>query len=112
MSEDCHDSGGGNAQVEQGSESAIDEIRRSVIPTATVEVYLDDGRVFHYDLSNPDLDMLAAKAREHCSAIIATGYRHNDGNGEFEHYPAHRISKTKVANFVIPTKYPDKVRGT
>lgn len=70
----------------------------------TIEVYIEDGRVFEYDVDSAD------RAREHCAAIAQTGYRHNDGK-VFEHYPAHRISKIKVSK-TIPTKYPDRVRGT
>ncbi len=68
-----------------------------------VQVYLDDGRVFEYEVSNEE------KVREHCSAIIAGGYRHNDGN-VFEHYPPHRILKVKSEK--ISTLYKDKTRGT
>jgi hypothetical protein len=69
-----------------------------------VEVYLDDGRVFEYYVNSEE------KVREHASAIIATGYRHNN-NEIFEHYPPHRILKVKCSDF-INTKYIDKVRGT
>ena len=69
----------------------------------TIKVYLDDGRVFKYDVDS------AAKAREHSAAIIKGGYRHNDGE-EFEHYPVHRILKVKSNN--IPTLYKDEVDGT
>lgn len=68
-----------------------------------IQVYMDDGRVFSYDVESPE------KVREHADAIIKTGYRHNDGK-VFEHYPPHRISKVKSAN--IDTKYPDEVSGT
>jgi hypothetical protein len=68
-----------------------------------IQVYLDDGRIFYYEVNSTE------KVREHTSAIIATGYRHNDGN-VFEHYPPHRINKVKCEN--IPTNYPDKVKGT
>lgn len=68
-----------------------------------ISVYLDDGRVFEYEVDG------AAKAREHCSAIVKGGYRHNDGV-EFEHYPPHRILKVKSHD--IPTLYTDKSRGT
>ena len=68
-----------------------------------ISVYLDDGRVFYYEVES------AAKVREHTSAIIATGYRHNDGK-VFEHYPPHRILKVKSND--IPTNYPDNVEGT
>lgn len=68
-----------------------------------VRVYLDDGRVFKYDVES------AEKVREHASAIVAGGYRHNDGIA-FEHYPPHRILKVK--SYGIPTNYPDTVEGT
>jgi len=70
----------------------------------TIKVYMDDGRVFYYDVESAD------KAREHASAIATEGYRHNDGK-VFEHYPVHRFKKVKVDGF-IPTAYPDKVTGT
>ena len=72
----------------------------------TISVYLDDGRVFSYDIDDPN------KAREHSSAIIATGYRHTENDkGIMEHFPPHRISKIKcVGN--MATKYSDKVIGT
>jgi len=103
MSEDCHDSGGGLAQVKQGSESRV-------ISSATMEVYLDDGKVFEYQVHSEN--NVAAKAREHCSAIINNGYRHNDGKGEFEHYPTHRITKVKVTGIPVDTKYVNAVTGT
>ena len=70
-----------------------------------IRVYLDDGRVFCYSVSS------AEKVREHMSAIVWGGYRHNDGKGLFEHYPPHRISKVQC-NEYIPTNYPDEVEGT
>ena len=69
-----------------------------------IEVYMDDGRVFFYDVATEE------KVREHISAIIKTGYRHNDGK-IFEHYPPHRILKVKF-NGKIETKYIDKPTGT
>lgn len=68
-----------------------------------IEVYLDDGRVFCYEVPS------AEKVREHASAIISGGYRHNDGE-TFEHYPSHRILKVKSKN--IPTRYKDIAIGT
>lgn len=68
-----------------------------------VKVYLDDGRIFKYEVGSSD------KVREHAHAIINSGYRHNDGK-VFEHYPPHRILKVKSEN--IPTNYPDIVEGT
>jgi len=69
----------------------------------TLKVYIDDGRVFIYQVPSAD------KVREHASAIISGGYRHNDGS-TFEHYPPHRILKVKSEN--IPTNYPDITEGT
>jgi hypothetical protein len=70
-----------------------------------VDVYMDDGRVFCYEVVDQH------KAREHAAAIVRDGYRHCDGNGGLEHYPPHRILKVKL-NGGIETDYPDKVRGT
>lgn len=70
----------------------------------TVQVYLDNGIVYEYDVNSPE------KVREHADAIIKTGYRHNDG-AVFEHYGPHRILKVKCSQ-PIPTNYPDRVRGT
>lgn len=73
--------------------------------TYIIKVYLDDGRVFEYDVNSEE------KVREHADAIIKTGYRHNDGKGLFEHYPPYRITKVKCEG-MISTKYPDRVSGT
>ena len=70
----------------------------------TVQVYIDDGRVFEYDVENSE------KVREHAAAIVKTRYRHNNGM-RFEHYPVHRILKVKCSQ-EISTLYPDRVRGT
>lgn len=70
----------------------------------TIKTYLDDGRVFEYEVTGD------GSAREHAAAIVATGYRHNDGE-IFEHYPSHRILKVKVVGS-IPTQYPDRTSGT
>ena len=70
-----------------------------------VQTYLDDGRVFEYSVADE------GKGREHASAIVAGGYRHNPGSGYLEHYPPHRILKVKLVGN-ISTLYPDKVRGT
>jgi hypothetical protein len=71
-----------------------------------IEVYLDDGRIYKYEVASAD------KAREHCAAIVATGYRHNNGDGVFEHYPAHRILKVKAVGAPVPTRYKDESSGT
>jgi hypothetical protein len=70
----------------------------------TVMVYMDDGRVFEYDVERAD------KAREHAAAIVKDGYRHCDKD-EFEHYPPHRILKVKVTG-EMDTMYPDRIRAT
>jgi hypothetical protein len=67
-----------------------------------LDVYLDNGVIFSYFVGSVE------KVREHASAIISGGYRHNDGE-IFEHYPPHRILKVKSYN--IPTKYPDTSSG-
>ena len=69
----------------------------------SVKTYLDDGRIFSYNVES------AEKVREHSAAIVKDGYRHNDGK-IFEHYPPHRILKVKSKD--IPTNYPDTVEGT
>lgn len=56
-----------------------------------VKIYLDDGRIFKYEVES------AEKVIEHVSAIINGGYRH--GNDKlFEHYPPHRILKVRSEN--------------
>lgn len=71
----------------------------------TIKVYLDDGRIFEYDVNSEE------KVREHAAAIVKGGYHHNDGKGIFEHYPPRRILKVKCEN-MVSTKYPDRVSGT
>ncbi len=70
----------------------------------TIQVYLDHGVVFEYEVDSPE------KVREHAASIIKGGYRHNDGK-VFEHYPPHRILKVKCER-PIPTRYLDRARGT
>jgi hypothetical protein len=68
-----------------------------------LKVYMDDGNIYQYEIP-------VSKVREHSSAIIKTGYRHN--NGElFEHYPPHRILKVKCDDR-IDTNYTDTQTGT
>jgi hypothetical protein len=70
-----------------------------------VEVYMDDGRVFSYFVSN------SMKGREHASKIISTGYRHTE-DSNLEWYPPHRIDKVKVTGGGESTKYKDNIRAT
>jgi len=72
-----------------------------------VSVYLDDGRVFEYEVSNQ------GRGREHASAIIKTGYRSTPkGSTDLEWYPPHRIFKVKVEGGGGVTRYRDTVRAT
>lgn len=72
-----------------------------------ISVYLDDGRVYEYEVDNQ------ASAREHLFAIVSTGYRSSQNNGStLTHYPPHRITKVKATGDGVTTSYPDTVRGT
>lgn len=72
-----------------------------------VSVYMDDGRVFEYDVASPD------KGREHASKIILTGYRHTPKDSDdLEWYPPHRIDKVKISGGAESTQYRDTVRAT
>ncbi|UTC29833.1 hypothetical protein BAJUN_02030 [Bajunvirus bajun] len=79
-----------------------------------IAVYLDDGRVFEYDVNT------TSQAREHTAAIITGGYRScqmdtsigSSEEGVLEHYPPHRILKVKATGPGIRTNYPDRIRGT
>lgn len=70
-----------------------------------VQVYLDNGIVYEYEVSD------AIKGREHAAAIIATGYRHSDGDN-LEWFPPHRLVKVKVTDGAETTKYRDNARAT
>ena len=73
----------------------------------SIMVYLDNGVTYTYEVED---DAVGSKVREHCAAITANGYRHNDGE-TFVCYPAWRILKVAV-HAPIATKYPDKPSGT
>jgi hypothetical protein len=60
----------------------------------TILVYLQDGRVFCYDVASPD------KAREHAHRIINYGWR-NVEEGTMCYYPVHQVLKVK---FDMPNK--------
>ena len=53
----------------------------------TIKVYLQDGRVDNYDVSD------AKKAREHAHRIINYGWRNVNTEGIMEYYPVHQIVK-------------------
>ncbi len=52
----------------------------------TINVYMQDGRVFHYDVKD------AVKAREHAHRIVTLGWRNSAGN-LLEYYPVHQVLK-------------------
>ena len=52
----------------------------------TIQVYMQDGRTFHYDVKD------SPKAREHAHRIINYGWR-NIEDGKFCYYPVHQILK-------------------
>jgi hypothetical protein len=71
----------------------------------TLSVYMNDGRVFEYSVRSD-------AAREHASAIIASGYRHTPENETYlEWYPPHRIAKVKIAG-AGESNYKDTTRAT
>lgn len=72
----------------------------------TLAVYIDDGNVYEYDVAN------AAKAREHASAILNTGFRNTpDGTDDLEWLPVHRIVKV-VAKGAGESMYKTTHRAT
>ncbi|AFU88015.1 hypothetical protein CcrColossus_gp145 [Caulobacter phage CcrColossus] len=74
-----------------------------------IVIYLDDGVTFNYDVDS------MSSAREHVSAIIATGYRsvQEKQPNILVHYPPHRIQKVKIiAPEAIETGYRDRASGT
>lgn len=73
--------------------------------TYEIQVYLDDGRKFIYNVNS------AEQVREHTFAIATTGYR-NCTPDMIEHYPVHRISKVKAVGAGLSTNYPAVVKGT
>lgn len=72
-----------------------------------VSIYLDDGRVFDYEVSD------AMKGREHAAAVIKGGYRHTPKDSQdLEWFPPHRIVKVKVVGGGESTGYKDVTRAT
>lgn len=91
------------AELIDGMRNAIAHARRSA--TTVVQVYTDDSLVHEYAVASP------LKGREHAAAIIATGYRHSEGN-DLCWYPPHRIVKVKVTGGAASSLYQDKSRAT
>lgn len=75
----------------------------------TVQVYVDTGNVFQYEVVNE------AKAREHAAAIVETGYRsvNKDAPKVLTWFPPHRIMKVVILlEEKSSTKYFDEVVST
>lgn len=83
-----------------------------LIPRRLISVHLDDGVVYEYGVEGKNQENASARALEHAAAIASTGYRHNDGEGEFTCYPPHRVQKIKISGGPVPTDHPNRVRGT
>lgn len=74
-----------------------------------IQVYVDTGNVFQYEVESED------KAREHAEAIIRTGYRsaQADEPTVLTWWPPHRITKVKMMlDAKSTTKYFDEVIST
>ncbi len=71
----------------------------------TVNVYLQDGRVFTYEVED------SVKAREHAHRIINYGWR-NAVNGTMEYYPVHQVLKVtfKHPKDMMSVKYEGKAK--
>ena len=69
----------------------------------TINVYMEDGRVFTYEVIN------AIKAREHAHRIITLGWR-NCTDGVMEYYPIHQINKVTFSDpkDLMSKKYESK----
>lgn len=72
--------------------------------TFKIRIYIDDGRVFIYEVRGE------SSAREHANAIALNGYRHDTETG-LEVYPVWRILKVKIIG-PVTTNYIDTTEGT
>ena len=68
-----------------------------------INVYMQDGRVFDYDVAN------CTKAREHAHRIVNYGWR-NVVDGIMEYYPVHQVLKVtfEYKEDYMGTKYEGK----
>ena len=73
----------------------------------TLNLYMQDGRVFRYKVTD------SAKAREHAHRIITTGWR-NVTNGIMEYYPVHQVLKVTFGyeEDLLGTKYEAQLNET
>ena len=71
----------------------------------TINIYLQDGRVFTYEVED------SVKAREHAHRIINYGWR-NATNGIMEYYPVHQVLKVtfKYPKDMMSVKYESKAK--
>ena len=53
----------------------------------TINVYMQDGRLFEYEVDD------SVKAREHAHRIVNYGWRNVNGKGIMEYYPVHQVLK-------------------
>ena len=86
-------------------------VSEPVTPPAIIQVYLDNGVVWEYEIDDPT----NAKIREHMYEIVTYGYRscHFTGlSDELVFYGPHRIKKVKCIHESLQTNYPDRARGT
>jgi hypothetical protein len=88
-------------------QAEIERMAAAAKISATILVYIDDGNVFEYDITDPD----GSKSREHSSAIVRGGYR-TVRDGVLTVFPPHRIAKVVAKCPTITTAYPDRRRGT
>lgn len=72
----------------------------------TVNVYMQDGRVFSYEVED------SVNAPEHANRIVTNGWR-NVTNGVVEYYPVHQILKVTFASpdDMMSKKYEGKKKG-
>ena len=73
----------------------------------TINVYMQDGRVFHYEVDN------GVKAREHAHRIINYGWR-NIEDGLMVYYPVHQVLKVTfdAPKDMMGTKYESQLGET
>lgn len=87
------------------SKKAKQQTQQQASGDIQIQVYLDNGVKFMYNVTTP------AKAREHADAILKTGYRSVNEEG-LECYPPHRIHKVKAVGPGITSDYHDVSTGT
>jgi hypothetical protein len=71
----------------------------------TVNVYMQDGRVFSYEVTD------SVKAREHAHRIVTLGWRNSIGK-VMEYYPVHQVLKVTFdrPDDMLDKKYESQVK--